>query len=145
MKLHIVIVVTIATVALFGCGSPTATNATRVANRDAQANGSPFRWSTKHIKGNAVMTRVMIDLPQGSSKADETLYRDILLQIETVESSKQRPSPKVEGVFLLADGREVWVLEHPQDGIAYIVSMKPSIQGGTDFSIDGPHLFQRRD
>lgn len=144
MKLHIVIVAVTAAVAFSGCGSPTATNAARIANRDAEASGSPFRWSTEKVKGGAVMTRVMIDLPRGRSKADETLKKDILRQIETAESSKQRSSPEIEEVRLLADGREVWILKHPQEGVAYIVSMKPSIQGGTDFSIDGPHLFQRK-
>ena len=89
------------------------------------------------------MTRVMIDLPRASTKADDTLKKDILSQIEKVELSKQRLAPQVDEVRLLPDGREVWVLKHPQDGVAYIVSMKPSSQGGTDLSIDGPNLFQK--
>lgn len=137
------VLLSIAAVALAGCGSPMA-NVAEQQNREAERSGSPFRWDVKSAYGGTAMTRVMIDLPRGATKADGTLKKDILSEIEKAEISKQRAPTEVEDVRLLPDGREVWILKHPQDGVAYIVSMKPSSQGGTDFSIDGPHLFQKK-
>jgi uncharacterized protein YceK len=130
-------------IALAGCGSP-MTNVVEQQNREAERSGSPFRWEVKSAYGGTAMTRVMIDIPRGSTKADDTLKKDILSLIEKAELSKQRAAPEVEEVRLLADGREVWILKQPEDGVAYIVSMKPSPQGGTDLSIDGPHLFRKK-
>lgn len=136
----------IATAALLfaGCAGSTVTNAVHIANRDAEASGSPFRWEAKNVKGGAILTSVMIDLPSGPSKADDILRRDILLYIAAVESAKKRPAPEVDEVRHMSDGREVWVLKHPTDGIAYVITMTPSSKGGTDFAINGPHVFEKK-
>ena len=143
MKTTALFVISIIAVALAGCGSPMA-NVGLQQNREAEAAGSPFRWKIESAGGGTAMTRVMIDLPLGSTKADAALKKDILSQIEKVELSKQRGAPEVQEVRLLPDGREVWILKNQQDGVAYVVTMKPSPQGGTDLSIDGPNLFQKR-
>ena len=141
---RLTILIATAAFTLSGCGSSTAINAARLANQDAKASGSPFRWEAKEVKGGAIMTRVMIDLPLGPSKADNILWRDILQQIAAVESSKQRPAPEVDKVHHMNDGREVWVLKHPTAGIAYVITMKPSAKGGTDLAINGPHIFEKK-
>jgi uncharacterized protein YceK len=143
LKTTALFIVSIIAVALAGCGSPMA-NVGLQQNREAEAAGSPFRWKIESVGGGTAMTRVMIDLPLGSTKADAALKKDILSQIEKVELSKQRGAPGVQEVRLLPDGREVWILKNLQDGVAYVVTMKPSPQGGTDFSIDGPNLFQKK-
>jgi uncharacterized protein YceK len=129
-------------ISLAGCGSPIE-NVRREQNRQAEASGSPFRWKIQSVGGGTTMSRVMIDLPLGATKAGVTLKKDILSQIEKVELSKQRKAPEIAEVRLLPDGREVWIINNQQDGIAYIVTMKPSPQGGTDFAIDGPNLFDK--
>lgn len=134
----------LASLLLSGCAGSTATNAAHLANQEAKASGSPFRWQAQKVRGGTVMTRVMIDLPRGPSKADNILRRDILQHIATAESSKQRPAPEVEEVHHMTDGREVWVLKHPTDGIAYVITMKPSPKGGTDLAINGPHVFEKK-
>ena len=89
------------------------------------------------------MTMVMIDLPRGDTKADGLLKHDILSQIKKVELSRHRGTPEVEEVRLLPDGREVWVLKNNAQGVAYIVTLKRAQQGGTNFSLTGPQIFQR--
>ena len=39
-------------VGLAGCGT-TASNAARIANADAEASGSPFRWTSKSVPGGS--------------------------------------------------------------------------------------------
>ena len=130
--------------ALTGCGNPTADLFLTQQNRAAKASGSPFRWRGEKMAGGAVqMTRVMIDLPRGDTKADSVLRRDILSQIRKVELSKGRGTPEVTEVRLLPDGREVWVLASKSQGIAYVVTLKHAPQGGTNYSISGPETFQR--
>ena len=89
------------------------------------------------------MSRVMIDLPTGTTKAGETLKKDILSQIAKVELSNQRKSPEIEEVRLLTDGREVWIIKNQKDGIGYVITMRPSPKGGTDFAVDGPNMFNK--
>ena len=130
--------------ALTGCGNPTVDLVVSQQNRTAKANGSPFRWKAERMTGGATsMTRVLIDLPRGYTKADGVLKKDILGQIRKAELSRQRGAPEVEEVRLLPDGREVWVLASRSQGIAYVVTLKHAPQGGTYFTITGPETFQR--
>ena len=142
MKARASIAVSILILTLAGCGNPTARLGHRL-NREAEASGSPFRWKSESARGGTVLTRVMIDLPLGETKADAPLKKDILSKIEQAELSKGRGVPEVEEVHLLPDGREVWLLQNRQHGVAYVIGMKPSAQGGTDFSITGPNHFRK--
>ena len=118
-------------------------NVARDQNRQAEAAGSPFRWKIQSVGGGTIMSRVMIDLPTGTTKAGETLKKDILSQIAKVELSNQRKSPEIEEVRLLTDGREVWIIKNQKDGIGYVITMRPSPKGGTDFAVDGPNMFNK--
>jgi len=142
MKKITLLSLSIFAISLAGCGSPTA-NVGHEQNRQAEAAGSPFRWKIQSAGGGTSMSRVMIDLPVGTTKADDTLKRDILSQIESVELSQQRNTNELEEVRMLPDGREVWIIKNQQHGIGYIVTMQPSPQGGTDFALDGPYLFSK--
>ena len=57
------------TVGLAGCGT-TASNAARIANADAEASGSPFRWTSKNVSGGSILQRTLMDLPSAPSQAD---------------------------------------------------------------------------
>jgi len=128
--------------AIVGCSGP-AGGVTSQLNREAKATGSPFRWKTGSRGGNTVVTRVLLDLPRGDTKADALLKKDILSKIEHFESSKGRGAPEIEEIRLMPDGREVWVLKNMQLGVAYVIGMEPSAQGGIDFTIAGPEHFHR--
>ena len=106
MKTAALFALSIVVVELAGCGSPMA-NVGLQQNREAEAAGSPFRWKIESAGGGTAMTRVMIDSPLGSTKADAALKKDILSQIEKAELSKQRGAPEMQEVRLLPDGREV--------------------------------------
>lgn len=129
--------------AMIGCGGPTAGVRNRL-NREAKATGSPFRWESESRGGNAIITRVLLDLPRGDTKADAPLKKDILSKIERVESSKGRGAPEIAEICLMPDGREVWVLKNQQHGVAYVIRMEPAPQGGTDFTVAGPEHFRRK-
>ena len=143
MKISVLAITLVLMFTLAGCGNSTVDLFARQQNRAAEASGSPFRWKAESIRDGTAMTRVMIDLPLGSTKAGDTLRKDILSQIKKVELSQRRGAPEVEEVRLLPDAREVWVLKNKTEGVAYIVTMKPSPQGGSSFSIAGPERFQR--
>lgn len=133
---------TITTFVLTGCGN-TATNATRLANSDLEASGSPFRWTSQSVKGGWIVRMTLMDLPNGPSQADAVLTKDTLALISKTEAAAGRPVPEIEAIKPLKDGREVWVLNSPDQGIAYVISFKPSPQGGVDISMRGPQLYDR--
>jgi hypothetical protein len=145
-KMKIITAVTLALISLIlaACESPTATNAARIANTQAEATGSPFRWESKNVEGGAILTLVMVDLSSGPTRADALLKHDIVALIEKAEAAEGRSAPQVEDVKPLKDGREVWILKSDKDGIAYIVGFKPSSQGGTDIELSGPKKYQRK-
>jgi hypothetical protein len=128
-----------------GCENSTISNARRIANREATAIGSPFRWETQNVKDGSIMYRIMIDLPSGPSRAGDTLRQDILALLQKAEASQARPNFQLEDIKLLPDGREVWVVESATAGtaIAYVITLHPAEQGGTNILVNGPTLFQK--
>jgi hypothetical protein len=69
------------TLALAGCAHPPADLGASQQNREAEDSGWPFRWKITKVNGGTSMTRVMIDLPPGPTKADARLKQDILNHI----------------------------------------------------------------
>jgi hypothetical protein len=126
-----------------GCGGSPPELAAQQLNHDAKANGLPFRWKAEKFPGGTSLRMVMVDLPSGATRADDLLQRNILTQIKKVELSKHRSAPAVDEVRLMPDGREVWVLNNPTQGVAYVVTLQRAPQGGTNFRITGPIIFQR--
>jgi hypothetical protein len=145
MKAITTLSIAIVVLGLTACENPTAANGARIANSQAEASGSPFRWKTlsSSLTGGAVLTRVMVDLASGPSGADEELKRDVLALITKAEASEGRLNPQIEDIKPLKDGREVWILKSSQDGIAYIVTFKPAAQGGTDIQMNGPTKYEK--
>ncbi len=141
MKSILLTSVSVLILGLSGCGNPII-NAGNKINREAEAKGSPFRWEMTDLgRGSTAMRRVMIDLPIGHTSAGDILKKDILTQIGKVEASYQRGTPELKEVRLLPDGREVWILKNQDSGLAYVLSLKPAVNGGTVYSVDGPFFF----
>jgi len=108
------------------------------SNRLAAAEGSPFRWRSVRINGAERLTVVLADLPSGPTRADAPTRRNILLLIGDTEATAGRPPPQIADIKILPDRREVWLLAAPgHNGIAYIIALKPSPQGGTDIEVSG--------
>ena len=118
---------------------------TRVANREAEEAKLPFRWKTKKVGKETVKVRVMLPLKSGASLASPAIKRDIMDLIRNAENAQGRVNPQVEDVKLMEDGREVWILRASEGGIAYIVFMRPSKQGGggTQVELGGPYPFEK--
>lgn len=129
-----------------GCASSEIHQAARLANEEAAASGSPFRWEARDVNGDAVLRRIMIDLPVGGTSADAQLQQDILGLLAKAERAQNRPAPAVTEIRILPKGREVWVLKSaaPDEAIAYIVALRPASQGGTDIVLTGPTPFTPR-
>lgn len=130
-------------VLLAGCAGMQMQEAARAANEEAAANGSPFRWEARDTKDGTVLRRVLVDLPVGPTSADAQLQADILAVIAKSERTQNRPAPRVLQVRLLPNRREIWVVASatPDEGLAYIVLMRPSSRGGTDIMVNGPTPF----
>jgi hypothetical protein len=108
------------------------------SNRLAAAQGSPFRWRAVKINGAERLTLVLADLPSGPTSADMPTRRNILLLIGDTEATAGRPPPQITDIKILPDRREVWLLAAPgHNGVAYVVELKTSPQGGTDIEVSG--------
>ena len=128
---------------LAACQSSSLASNVEYANKKAEAEGSPFRWKSKTVPGGSTLVRKLADLPSGPSRADAVLKQDILAQIAKLEAAAGRTGPHLEDIKLLKDGREVWLLKAPGDGIAYIVNFRQSVQGGTDIGLSKPQSYQK--
>lgn len=130
---------------IVGCaGNPTATNAVRMANEDAERSGNPYRWvANVGENGTATMHKRLIGTPAPTA-ADPVLTNDVLAEIEKLEvQAGVSGKPKLVGtrrVSIDVDGvTEVWVVSRgSKDSAAYMVTMTPSPKGGVDMSITGP-------
>jgi hypothetical protein len=120
-------------------GGPASSSANLDAsNRLAAAQGSPFRWRAVKINGAERLTVVLADLPSGPTRADMPTRRNILMLIGDTEATAGRPPPQIADIKILPDRREVWLLTvSGHNGIAYVVALKPSPQGGTDIEVSG--------
>jgi len=129
-----------------GCASSDIRQAARIANEEAAASGSPFRWEAREVQGDTVLRLIMIDLPAVGTSADAQLQQDILALLTKAERAQNRPAPAVTGIRILPNGREVWVLKsaNADEAIAYIVALRPASQGGTDIVLTGPTTFAPR-
>jgi len=129
-----------------GCTSAKMRQLADAANREAATSASPFRWEVHRGSNGEALRRIMVDLPSGATSADAQLQRDILALIARAEGKLNRPAPVVSAIKPLPNRREVWVLESltPGEGIAYIVTLRPATQGGTDILLTGPTTFALR-
>lgn len=142
MKSTVAFAFSLLALGLAGCGT-TASNAARLANADAEASGSPFRWTSQSVSGGSVLQRTLIELPSAPSRADAVLTRDTLALIAKSETAAGRPYPQVEDIKMMKDNREVCILKSASGGLAYVVVFTPSPAGGVDIGLQGPQLYSR--
>jgi hypothetical protein len=138
--LSLVAVCAVLAVLVSACASSSLDASTDAYNRRAAAEGSAFRFRTENLNGAARLTLVLADdLPSAPTRADVPTRRNILLLIADTEATAGRPPPVIEDIKQLRDGRELWVIKtEGHNGVAYIVRLKPSAQGGgTDIEISG--------
>lgn len=146
---HRSLILTLALAALAfsaGCTSAQMRQLADEANREAAASASPFRWEVYRGPEGEVLRRIMLDLASGETSADAQLRADILGLIAKAEARLNRPAPVLSAVKPLPNRREVWVLEStlPGEGIAYLVTLRPATQGGTDIMLTGPTTYAVR-
>lgn len=124
---------------LAACATPMS-SAVADANKQLELKGSPFRY---RAVDDSHMTLTLMPLPAGPSKAVPALAQQAMDSITTQENRKGRSVANLEEVRHLQDGREVWVLKTPGEGVAYIVAFAAPTQPGTDIRITGPTTFAR--
>jgi hypothetical protein len=135
----LVISAALASLASSCASSPPLANADAL-NRRAAAEGSAFRFRIVKLDGVNRMTLVLADdLPSAPTRADVPTRRNIMRLIADTEATAGRPSPQIEDIKRLPDGREVWLIKTAgHNGVAYLVRLKPSAQGGgTDIEVSG--------
>jgi len=143
MKSFLVLITLALTLANPTYANSTLKSAARIANKQNEADGIPFRWVLEKSGGNTIMTLQMLPLPTGRSKADATLTADTLKSISEKEQAKGRATAVLKEVRLMPDGGEVWILESDV-GIAYVVHFADSPQGGVDMTLAGPFSYTQR-
>jgi hypothetical protein len=128
-----------------GCASNGGHASADDLNRAAAAEGSAFRFKTVQLDGAPRLTLVLAaDLPSGPSRADVPTRRNIMRLIADTEATAGRPSPEIEDIKMLSDGRELWLIKtEGHNGVGYIVRLKASSQGGTDIEISGAQGFYK--
>jgi hypothetical protein len=82
-------------------------------------------------------------LPAGKTRAVPELAQQVIVAIANEERKKGRPTALLEAVRYLQDGREVWVLQSLNTGIAYVVAFANPSQAGSDMRITGPTTYQK--
>jgi hypothetical protein len=113
-------------------------------NADLAAKGLPFRWTAHKINGDVTMSYIMLDLPSGPTKADDTLKASTFQLIADNETLSGRPGAMLDTVKHLKDGREVWIVRSTpqQGGLAYIITFTSHAPTGRVIpQIDGPHMY----
>ena len=121
--------------ALAACSSNEVSSGYSSANSTAEMKGLPFRWE-KTADGKATVMR-MLPLPVAPTKADARLAEEILAGIRKKEQGNGRTDAMLQEVHQMPDGREVWVLQSLNEGIAYVVGLKNPIR------VQGPYNFAK--
>jgi hypothetical protein len=120
--------------ALSACSSTDVSSGHAAANAKLEAQGLPFRWSAS--EGGAAVMR-LLPLPVAPTKADAKLAEEILAGIRKKEQSNGRTDSLLQEVQQMQDGREVWVLQSLDGGIAYVVGLKTPIR------VQGPYNYAK--
>ena len=135
-----------------GCKNPTATNAIRQLNRDAERSGSPYRFRADRVAGQTVVSKYRMIPPKPSpapaslqaTAANAELQRDILAKIRYIQQGWGDIAwPTLLGVEEVAieagrPTKESWFVKMGDSAVRYDITMTPSPRGGTDFSVTGP-------
>jgi hypothetical protein len=137
--------------AFTGCMNPTVTNSVRRLNRDAERSGSPYRYRAYRVAGGTTVEKYRVIPPSPipiptdlrPTSANTELQRDIVAKIAIIQQGwSSTGGPSLLGVKPLAASggsiKELWFVKEGEGAIRYEVTMTPSAQGGTDFSVRGP-------
>ena len=144
MRTLVAIVVSVLALALVGCVHPAADLGASQQNRDAEDSGWPFRWKITKLNGGTSMTRVMLPLPSGPTKADARLKQEILNHIGKAWFYQHVRPAELQSVRLMPDGREVWILKDESAvGRAYVITIFASPQRGRTFSVSDLIAFDK--
>lgn len=145
-KLKIIITLAMAALTLAACApNTTGKLALKNANKQMEKSGSPYRWAiVGETPQGLLMEKTVVGTP-GPTVADETVQRDIIIDIlaadkksgatsklTLTEFRQVQPGPKT---FV-----EAWVFDRNKKKVVYLVTMAEAPQGGVDFSITGPWL-----
>ena len=141
MRCALVPIVLTVALAITACASSSLSSAASTANVKLEAQGLPFRWAIQSTSDGEVMVMHLLPLPVAPTRADAHLAGEILSAIRRKEQSKGRASAELQEVRHMADGREVWILQSPLGGIAYVVSFRSSAQGVT--RVLGPYVYSQ--
>jgi hypothetical protein len=122
------------------CNDPAVRQGAKFANVGLQGSGSPFR-AQPTADGRAVEYH-LVSTPVILSEAVGQLRHDILVDIGRNEIKHGgQASPKLietRSFTRSAQGiREIWLVDRNGQTIAYVITMMPSPQGGTDFRLQG--------
>jgi hypothetical protein len=123
------------------CASSSLATRASAQNATLSAQGLPFRWGIEDTADGKVMVMRMLPLPVGSTRADAQMTEEILVAIRRREQSKGRLNAELEEVRQMNDGREVWILQSPFEGIAYVVSVGSPDQGVSRIGVLGPYTY----
>jgi hypothetical protein len=143
LKAFLALIVLAIALAFPAHANSTLKSAARIANKQNEVDGVPFRWEMQKVRGGTIMTLRMLPLPAGPSKADAKLSEDVLASISRKEQEKGRGSAALEEVRHMPDGGEVWILASSDSGIAYVIHFTDSPQGGVDIALVGPFAYSK--
>jgi len=129
---------------LTGCVNGTAERGVAIANDKLKQEHSPFRWKAISAGSGTLLTRTLVPLPAGPTKADARLTADIKLALGNAELKAGRSAAvKVKEIKPFESSaaliKEVWIIDSNRRSFAYVVVMRTSGTGGTDIGLDGPY------
>ena len=132
-------------VTLAGCVHPPGDLGGSQQNREWEDSGWPFRWRITKLNGGTSMTRVLLPLPSGPTKADARLKQEILNHIGKAWFYQHVRPAELESVRLMPDGREVWILKDESAvGRAYVITLFSPPRGGRRFSVSDLIAFEKK-
>jgi hypothetical protein len=122
------------------CADPAVRQGAKFANVAFQGSGSPFR-AQPTADGRAVEYH-LVSTPVVTTVAGAQLQNDILADIGRNEIKHGgQISPKLIETRSFTENAqgitEIWLVDRNGQSIAYIITMMPSPQGGTDFRLQG--------
>lgn len=148
---HVILLAATVIMTFTGCANPTAVNAVRQLNREAERTGSPYRYRAYRVSGGSAVEKYRVIPPTPSpipadlhpTRANAELQRAIVAKIAVIQQGwGGTVGPSLLGVKPLAASagsiKESWFVKQGDGAIRYEVTMTPSAQSGTDFSVAGP-------
>ena len=126
--------------ALAGCTSTSSIDSAVASNnQQLEMKGSPFRYKAQD---SSSMVMTLLPLPAGPTRAVPDLAKQVMDAITRTEAKSGRGA-LLEDVRYLQDGREVWVLQSLNSGIAYVVAFADPSNAKSSIRIKGPTIYAK--